>query len=457
MLHALAALLIACALGALLPASALAGTPDHNNPAIHPVVAAYASDYSVMPDEAKRRLERMPALQDIIAVLHSLEADRLAGWDIDHHGPMTAWVWLSGSEPPSSAAAEIADAHSDVQIRTGAEVTFAALSGAQDKFDLGEHVGPVGNTGATGSADVAVNDLITYTAVDLRANALEIGIDTSSARIPPPGPVDDLERGGPFGPVGNTGAAQSVADKLANITALLAPHITVPYNVVESQALADHVDFEGGRRMTHGGAVCTSGFSAYHSGENRYGLITAGHCDASTWTTQGSTVAFEARAYDESNDAAFYVIGEGQGHSATHEIRCSDNSGVAQTCPIHSVGPGRLFIMGHYVCHMGTNSGNSCGTVDNVTFQPNLDDGCDGNGAACAAVFVRASGLDMRICQGDSGGPVYSYNAAYGILKGGPKDNPCDRSSSFIVFSGIRRVQSVLGVAVITSWPSEVP
>lgn len=457
MRQAFAVLLIACTLGALLPASALAETPADNEPAIHPVVASYASDYSVTLVEAQRRLERIPALQNIVAVLHDLEANRLAGWDIDHHGPMTAWVWLTGSEPPSSAAAEVADAHSDVKIRTGAKVTFAALAAAQDKFGIGDDVGPVGTTGAADSAQIDLSDLITHTAVDLRANALEIGIDISSAQLPPAGALDALERRGPLGPVGSTGDAPSSADTLATITALLAPHISVPYNVTEADAIEDQVAFEGGRRMTHGSAVCTSGFTAYHSGDNRYGLITAGHCNKSTWKTQGVTLAFKSRAYNASNDAAFYVIPEGQGHSATHKIRCSDNSGVAQSCPIHSVGPGRLFMMGHYVCHMGTNSGVSCGTVNNVRFKPNPSNGCDGNGGACRPVFIRASGPDMRACRGDSGGPVYSYNAAYGIHKSGPRNNPCNRSNSYIVFSGIRRVQNVLDVAVITSWPSSVP
>lgn len=455
--QALVSLLVTCALGALLPTSALAQTSTDNAPAAHPIVAFYASDYSVTLAEAQQRLERIPELQEIVAVLHSLEADRLAGWDIDHHGPMTAWVRLAGSEPPSNAATELADAHSDVQIRTGAEVTFAALAAAQDQFGIGESVGPIGNTGAADGVQIEVSDLITHTAVNMRSNALEIGIDTSRVPASPSGALDALEGRGPFGPVGSTGAATDGSDRLATINALLAPHIAVPYSVIEADPVEDQVAFEGGRRMSHNSAVCTSGFTAYHSGDNRYGLITAGHCNKRTWTTQGVTLAFNSRVYNASNDAAFYVIPEGQGHSATHKIRCSDNSGVTQTCSIHSIGPGRLFMMGHYVCHMGTNSGVSCGTVDNVRYQPNPSNGCDGNGVTCSPVFIRASGPDMRNCSGDSGGPVYSYNAAYGIHKGGRANNSCTRSNSYIFFSGIRRVQNVLGVTVITSWPSTVP
>lgn len=452
--QAFAALVIACALGTLLPASVLADTSDDVEAPTNPVVASYASDYSVTLVEAQRRLERIPALQDIIGTLHNLEADRLAGWGIDHQGPMTAWVWLTGTEPPSSAAAAIAEAHGDVQIKTGATVAFAALTAAQDKFGIGAGIGAVGNTGAADTTQIDWDDLITHTAVDLRANALEIGIDTSHAQA---SPSSALERRGPLGPVGITDAAPSESDTLAKITALLAPHIAVPFKVIGAESTEDNVAFEGGRRMTNGSATCTSGFTAYHSATSRYGLITAGHCDRTTWITQGVTVTRKVKKHTASVDAALYLIPSGQSHSVTNKIRCSDNSGASQTCSINSVGPGRLLMQDHYVCHMGTNSGNSCGTVDNVTYKPNPDGGCDGNGGECRAVFVRASGPDMRSCDGDSGGPVYSYSAAYGIHKGGPKNNPCDRSSSFISFSAIRRVQNVLGATVVTNWPSDVP
>ncbi|WP_419855035.1 trypsin-like serine protease [Candidatus Poriferisodalis sp.] len=457
MRQAFAVLLIACTLGALLPASALADTAADSEPAIHPVVASYASDYSVTLAEAQRRLERIPALQDIIGALHSLEADRLAGWGIDHHGPMTAWVWLTGSEPPSSAAAEIADAHSDVKIRTGAKFTFAALTAAQDKFGIGEGIGPVGNTGAADAVQIDISDLITHTAVDVRANALEIGIDTSSAPAPPSGALDALEGRGPFGPVGSTGDAPDDAGTLAIITALLAPHIAVPYNVIKADAIEDQTAFEGGHRMTNGSAVCTSGFTAYHSNHGRYGIITAGHCRRSTWTTQGVALTFGVRAYNASNDAAFYLIPRNQAHTATNRILCSNHPENPRTCAVRSIGPGRLLMLDDHVCRAGTNSGVSCGTVDNVRFQPSSSDGCDGYGGTCQAVFVRASGPNVRSCKGDSGGPVYSYSAAYGIHKAGPEDNPCNKSNSFIVFSSIRRVQNALGVTVVTNWPEDVP
>ena len=455
--RAVAAFFAVCAFGALTPMSAHAISTTEGETIRNPVVASYASDYSVTLAEAQQRLERIAELQEIIEALHAAESERLAGWGIDHHGPMIAWVWLTGTEPPTSAATAIAAAHDDVQIRTGATVTFAALAAAQDRFGIGEGIGAVGNTGGVGGAQINLSDMIAHTAVNLRANALEIGIDIAVASPEPSGALDSADGRTPIGPLGTVDDFDSPDTTLAQVAQLIAPHINVPLNVIEADPVEDQAAFEGGRRMTHGGATCTSGFTAYHSGTKQYGLITAGHCKKPTWTTQGVELAFKSRVHDASNDAAFYVIPAGQSHSVTHKIRCSNNSGTVQTCPINSIGPGRLFMLDHYVCHMGTNSGVSCGTVDNIRYLPNLDDGCDGNGTACRAVFVRASGPDMRNCSGDSGGPVYSYSAAYGIHKGGRQNHSCDRSNSFIFFSGIRRVQIVLGVAVTTSWPSTVP
>lgn len=449
--------LVVCTFGALMPVSAHASTTTDGETETNPVVASYAAEYSVTLVEAQQRLERIPELQEIVEALHASESERLAGWGIDHHGSMTAWVWLTGAEPPTSAALAIANLHDDVQIRTGAQVTFAALASAQDQFGLGVGIGAVGSTGAVGGNRIDLSNMITHTAVDLSANALEIGIEVTAASPRPSGALDPADDQAPIGPLGNTDDVNNSDATLAYVMQLIAPHVSVPFNVIEADFVEDHAAFEGGRRMTNGGAVCTSGFTAYHSGDNRYGLITAGHCDQSTWTTQGVTLDFKVRAYNASNDAAFYMIPQGQGHSVTNRVRCSDNSGTTQTCPINSVGPGRLFMQGHYVCHMGTNSGVSCGTVDNVRYKPNPPRGCDGNGTECRPVFIRASGPDMRACSGDSGGPVYSYSAAYGIHKGGPRNNPCNRDNSYIVFSGIRRVQNVLGVAVVTNWPSSVP
>ncbi len=397
-------------------------------------------------------------MQDILAALRAAESERLAGWGIDHDGPMTAWVWLVGINPPSSAATAIAASHTDVEIRTGAKVTFASLAAAQDAFGVGEGIGAVGNTGAADATQIDLSDMLTHTAVDLRANALEIGIDLGAAPAAPSGALDPGQGQSPTGPLGTTGdVSNSSSGTLDLITQLLAPHLSVPYNVIEAEPVGDDTAFEGGHRMKNGSAVCTSGFTVYHRSTGRYGLLTAGHCDRSTWTTQGTTLAFHSRQYNRFLDAAVYLIPSGQSHQVTNQIICTNNYGTQDTCGIRSTGPGRLSMIDVPVCHSGTNSGVSCGTVDNVSFRPSPSNGCDGHGGSCAAVFVRATGPGMQGCKGDSGGPVYSWSAAYGIHKGSNSGNNCNRLGVSIHFSAIQRVKSTLGVDVVTYGPINVP
>ncbi|WP_420436705.1 hypothetical protein [Candidatus Poriferisodalis sp.] len=451
--RAVAASLAVCTLGALTPVSAHASPTTDGGPETNPVVASYASDYSVTLAEAQQRLERIPELQEIIAALHEAESERLAGWGIDHHGPMIAWVWLTGTEPPTSAATAIAAAHDDVQVRTGATVTFAALAAAQDRFGIGEGIGAVGNTGAVGGTQVDLSDMIAHTAVNLRANALEIGIDTAAAAPEPSGALDSADERTPIGPLGTVDDLDSPDTTLAHVAQLIAPHINVPFNVIEADPVEDQAAFEGGRRMGR----CTSGFAAQHRGTGRYGMITAGHCDSTSWSTQGVTLTRAEHAYNSTMDAAFYTIPQAQSHQVTNQVVCVNDYATQDTCSIRSVGPSRLRMMDVPVCHSGDKSGVSCGTVDHIRYRPRLENGCDGHGGNCSAVFGRAAGPGMKACKGDSGGPVYSFSTAYGIHKGGPKDNPCTAVNSWISFSAIRDVRDDLNVNVITFGPINVP
>lgn len=447
-----AVLSAAAALSMLLPATANAEPAADAEATIHPVVASYASDYSVTIIEAQRRLERIPRLQQVVASLHEIEADRLAGWGIDHHVKMTAWVWLTGDQAPRPQASVLADAHADVEIRTGAAFTFAELVAAQDRFGFGEAIGAIGNTGASDADQDLFSDVVTHTGIDLNANALEIGIHAESVPTPPsifPGAGDF----GRTGPVGQTGADSNGIATLNYIGMLLAPHINVSFYAVESERVDDNIAFEGGRTMSNGGR-CTSGFTVRQNGTGRYGVTTAGHCDRDRFVTQGVTVSREVQVWTPYNDAALYLIPSGQGHTVTNKFVCNEAHGQLTQCRVHSVGPGRLMMMGHHVCHYGISSGQSCGTIDNVRYKPSGR--CDRNGSPCQAVFIRMAGSGVKGCDGDSAGPVYGLTAAYGLHKGSSSDDNCNRSGVTAFFSGIRRVQIVLGAQVVTNWTSDV-
>ncbi|WP_419842793.1 hypothetical protein [Candidatus Poriferisodalis sp.] len=443
-------------LGAVVPASAQAGGTAADA-AVHPVVAAYASDYSVTHAEAQRRLERIPELQRVTEGLRAAESARLAGWGIDHRGPFGAWVWLTGGEPAGAAAVAAAAEHDDVEIRFGAAVTFAALAAAQDRFGFGESVGAVAGTGAAGGSSVSLPDLVAHTGVDLRANALEIGIDRS--RVRPQDVPGGLEASGPVGPTGNTGENDQNQVALSAIDRLLAPHISVPYKVTLAELPAPQAALEGGRLTSHPVTIdgerrtrsCTSGFGAYHGRSRTYGIITAGHCLGTTMTSQGVTLTRRVYQRNAGMDAAFYSLPRSGGHTATNRFVCTNNFATQDTCSVRSIGPLRLGMIDDYVCHSGNMSGISCGQIDNVKFRPHIPEGgCDGNNRACQPVFVRASGRLMKGCKGDSGGPVYSYSAAYGIYMGNRAKNGCSVLSTWVFFSPIRQVEYQLNVSVLT-------
>lgn len=447
----LAVLSAAASLSLLLPTTAYAEPAADAEATTHPVVASYASDYSVTIIEAQRRLERIPQLQQVLASLHEIEADRLAGWGIDHHGKMTAWVWLNGDEAPRPQASALADAHADVEIRTGAAFTFAELVAAQNRFGFGEAVGAIGNTGATDGGQRLFSDVITHTGIDLSANALEIGVHAESIPVPPsvfPG-AGDL---GPVGPVGETGTGSNGSTTLDYVETLLAEHINVSYYAVESERVGLEVAFEGGRSL--GNRQCTSGFTARQDGTGRHGIITAGHCNRDTFVTQGVTVDRAVQVWTSSNDAALFLIPQNQNHSVTNRFVCDGTAGDLLTCRAHSIGPSRLMMMGDHVCHYGVASGRSCGTVDDVRYSPTGT--CGSQRTTCQGVFVRVRGPSVRSCQGDSGGPVFSYTAAYGIHRGSNSGNDCSRTGVTAHFSDMRRVQSVLRARVVTNWTEAV-
>ena len=311
----------------------------------------------------------------------------------------------------------------------------------------------MGNTGAADATQIDISDMLTHTAVDLRANALEIGIDPGAAPAAPSGALGPGKGQSPTGPLGTTDDAGSSSGTLNLIAQLLAPHLSVPYNVIEAQPVEDFAAFEGGHVM--GG--CTSGFAAYRSSSSEYGMITAGHCDADSYTTQGVRLALSVRAWTPDVDAAFFAIPAGSAHQVTNQIVCVSDGLIRDTCPISSTGPDRLSMAGAFVCHSGKSSGVSCGRVNSIRYKPTPGKGCDANRSDCHAVYVRATGDSLRGCPGDSGGPVYSWSSAYGVFKGGQKDPNCTRVGTYVYFSAIRNVTYFLGVSLVTFGPINVP
>lgn len=412
-------------------------------------VASYAADYSVSHSEAQRRLDRIQPLQAILASIRDIETLRLAGWGIDHAGTFTGWVWLTGNQPPSATASRIADANTDIEIRTGATHGLAELFAAQ--AGLFQDIGPVGQaTDGSGPAGT-IESIVTYTSINMRDNALEIGIDPSLAPTVPGG----LEDPGPIGVTDETLQA-----KITEVTRQLQDHIVVNYVVEDGRGIAAEATFAGGERI--GG--CTSGFAARKNGGGTYGIVTAGHCgddgphDNSPLTMHNVSLPLDYGWASVNADAQFHTIPTGSGHVLKDDYLCHASWPI-NYCDVTDTET-RSQMIDDYVCHAGRNSGVSCGTVVDTTYQPRHTGACRSSRddvTSCNHVFVKVEGPSLRSCGGDSGGPWYRNGVAYGIHLGSNSKNNCSASNIFAIFSAIVEVTEFLGVEVLTEGNVTIP
>ena len=413
------------------PPAPAASSPPDAEPPVDLAVSSYASDYSVSLTEAQRRLGRIQLLQEILASIRDLEATRLAGWGIDHTASFGGWVWLTGNAAPNAAATAVADAHADVRIRTGADHSLAELLTAQQGLFRTGAVGRVNDGGASGVAR-----MVTFTGINMAANAVRIGIDPALAAVVPGGLTDT-------GPV--TVTDEAFRAKAAEVTELLAGTISVNYVVEDGRGLSADATFIGGQRMSK----CTSGFTARHRGTGVHGIITAAHCYGSI-SLHGVSLTPVIDILGPDIDARFLRVPTGSSHRLLDEFVC----GRTLPCDVTS-DIARNRMMGNYVCHYGRNSGNSCGIIDDINFSPSDSIRACVNG--CDNTFVRVSGHSLSSCGGDSGGPWYSGGLAYGIHTGSLGSTSCNSRITYAFFSAIQRVEGQLGVDILTRGPVTVP
>ncbi len=421
---------------------------------VGPAVTSYASDYSVSFEVAEQNLRRIVELQEIMVSIIGLERSRVAGTGIDHGVDMRGWVWLVGDDPASASAARIADAYGDIEIRFGAAHTYAELRKAQDSLDFDSVAGP--------ETKARLSDVVVYTAVDVDANSVEIGIDparahTRARRSISPVPVSDEE----------------LATEADWVVSMFKGYVDVPIVIGDGRGYGPTASFLGGEEM----GLCTSGFAAKQNG-GPYGIITAGHCEEKivmNGIELPNVVGWESRTAD----AQFHVIplpaNPGDDYhnlSNTFRTRRHQCHNVYTICEVRSdisrfsmqdYDQNIQVTRGDYVCHTGHRSGVSCGTITNIHLVPRFpeedDPACreedNGAGVVCAAVFVRVTGPSLRECRGDSGGPWYSgLGVAYGIHMGGNGRRDCTNPGKRAIFSAVREVESFLGVQVLTAPPS---
>lgn len=434
----------------LLGASVESSTHDveASTDAGDPAVAAYARDYSVSEAEAQRRLDRLDGIYDVIGSIRTMEAGRLAGWGIDHEGRFTGWVWLTGSGAPSAGATAAAAAHADVEIRLGAAHSLQDLLDAQDSFGDGNGIGSVGQ-GSDGPGAVADHSaIITFTEVDMRANALDVGID--------PALDDDLP------PIGASGATDTeLRAAITKLESAFSGQIAVAFEVVDGRDIASTSTFEGGRPVKEGSSDdidCTSGFAAQMNGSGEYGLITAGHCDGNL-KVKGVALAWVDGYESITADAELREIPSGSNHELRSEIVYGDQKPLT-TRVIRSKAQ-REDMEDRYLCYQGAMTGLSCGTVTNIHHRPTYYGACrvssGGDDTTCSNVFVRVHGPDLQGCIGDSGGPWFMSSKAYGIQMAATSPDDCPRKGKYATFSAIDEVEEFLDAEILLNENVTIP
>lgn len=476
--------ILLCAIGLFAVGATTAGTvnaaenkqpgPTEPSPAAEPVdvaVTSYALEYSVSHDEASRRLERIGAVHEVLASIRGLETARVAGWGIDHRDRFVGWVLLTGDEPAGAGAVAVADAHKDVEIRTGAQHSYADLLAAQRGLaaelfaaqnsansgalgGTGEEAAP-GKPSEPGSAemDAGLAAVVTFLETDMASNAVRVGID--------PGLAPEV---GPLGTVSELDFDQSAAI----IAELLDDHIEVAFTIADGRGIALAESFQGGEKISGSGMVsCTSGFTARRSngGGFDYGIITAGHCGNDLPT---ETVPFSMHSVDlpfvygwlsATADAQFHRIPTpaSGSHYVADDFLCRDPASYpTPSCDVTGTEI-RDHMPNAYVCHTGKNSKTSCGRVTNIDHQrTSASNPCRdsaGGLVVCDSVFVKVEGDYLKGCKGDSGGPFYRGGTAYGIAAGlvdGDDPHDCTLEGRTVTFSAIDEVESFLGVNVLT-------
>ena len=395
-------------------------------------VTSYASDYSVSLAEAQRRLDRIRPLQKILASIRDLEDARLAGWGINHDSNFRGWVWLTGDAAASAAAAAVAAAHADVEIRTGADHSLTELLTVQQGLFRNSAVGRVSDGPASGVAA-----MVTFTGIDMAANAVRIGIDPALATAVPGGLTN----------VGSTTVSdETFQTKAAEVTQQLRGHINVNYVVEDGRGLSNDATFTGGQGMIK----CTSGFTAKQRGASVYGIITAAHCTETSQESlvmRGVTLSPVTRVWGPYVDAQFQSVPTGSSHRLLNEFFC----GGIFLCKAKR-DESRNQMMGDLVCHYGLISGHSCGTVNDIHFFPTAAGICE---YSCANTFIRVEGDSLISCRGDSGGPWHRGGIAYGIHSGSSAG--CVPGRGYAWFSAIQDVENELGVDILTSGPITAP
>jgi hypothetical protein len=232
-------------------------------------------------------------------------------------------------------------------------------------------------------------------------------------------------------------------------SAEVASILSVPYRMESMPGGFQFTAARGGQSLLLGGTRdCTSGFVATRTRDMVKGIVTAGHCNASTYTIKDSTGTNIVLTLDTATqknpqlfpsvnlDLAFYAAGPADQTKLVGEFfadsvvsrKVTATATKALTTASNGDENGlKGTTVGSYICHLGqtapgsTGYFQSCGEVVSKTGTPLSGSTATGNfvivrNTQTGKGTVRTTGNGTLSCfPGDSGGPWFANTTAYGI------------------------------------------
>ena len=330
----------------------------------------YAAEFGVSVEEAQRRFSIMDAAEHELELLAGMAKARLAGTWFEHSPSFRIVVSLTGKDPDAAIDEAVAKSHLPIHVLYGAERTLDDLRSELDAIEP--------------SLESTIPGAYSY--VDVRTNSVVIGAAPEQEAS-----LDILSLGD------------------AALTVETGP------------ALVPQVLY-GGRRLTFSPGRCTTGFTTRNP-SNVAGVTTSAHCPNTNiqYQQQGNLVfpmTLSGEYWDQDEDWQFVTPSSSQ----SAEPRFWD--GAQWVTVTNPQPPSDSAMIGQFVCHSGTTTGKSCGTIKTVWFDPG-DDLCGPNNGNCYPTWVRVEGANLECAGGDSGGPWFRNSRAYGSHTFGPESGAC--------------------------------
>ena len=365
-------------------------TTPITNDALGMDAQAYASDYGVTVEEARRRL----TLQGPVGVLD----EQL----VNNASSTFAGIWIQ-HEP---AFRIIASFTRDGQTTVRPYVAGGPLDGLVD----------VRTADATLDELVVIqNDFMTkISGLNVRVESL---IDIKTNRVK----LLVVER-----------------DRLDSLMTANAVQLPGKVDIVTVKELSRvSTDLFAGLELDSPDGNCTTGFSVIHSDDTE-GITTAAHC-VDNHTFDGTDLTYLGGYLGGHYDVQWYEA------PSQYPLRGLMKDGTNNRY-VHGTKHRNQQTIGEYVCRYGRQTGSACGEIYSKTVKPTNQEGCK-SGCTFSATFVLVELTSGSLTLGgDSGGPWFSGNTAYGIMRsrGTAPDGTIGE-----VYMPINYV-SVLGVSVVT-------